>query len=64
MRAWVDADKCQGHTLCAMAAGEFFVLSDLDGHASTPTKDVPAGLEAKVRAAAGSCPEQAIVVED
>lgn len=64
MKAWVDADKCQGHTLCAMAAGEFFILDDIDGHASTRSDVVPAGLEAKVRMAAGSCPEQAIVIED
>ncbi|MDO8361315.1 MAG: ferredoxin [Actinomycetota bacterium] len=63
MKAWVDADKCQGHTLCAMAAGEFFVLSDVDGHASAPNETVPPELEAKVRLAAGGCPEQAIVIE-
>ena len=63
MKAWVDADKCQGHTLCAMAAGEFFVLSDEDGHATALSEHVPAELEAKVRLAAGGCPEQAIVIE-
>ncbi|MET0145400.1 MAG: ferredoxin [Jiangellaceae bacterium] len=63
MRVWVDADKCQGHTLCAMAAGEVFVLSDVDGHASARSDTVPPELEAKVRLAAGSCPEQAIVIE-
>jgi len=63
MKAWVDETKCQGHTLCAMAAGEFFVLSDEDGHASAPDQDVPPELEAKVRLAAGGCPEQAIVIE-
>ena len=63
MKAWVDAEKCQGHTLCAMAAGEFFVLSDEDGHASALSEIVPPELEAKVRLAAGGCPEQAIVIE-
>jgi len=64
MKAWVDEDKCQGHTLCAMAAGEFFVLSDIDGHASARADVVPPELEAKVRNAAGGCPEQAIVIDD
>ncbi|MCU4183259.1 ferredoxin [Acidiferrimicrobium sp. IK] len=63
MRVRVDEEKCQGHTLCAMAAPDVFVLSDVDGHASAPVAAVPAEMEAAVRAAAGSCPEQAIVVE-
>ena len=64
MKAWVDESKSQGHTLCAMAAGELFVLSEVDGPASIPTTSVPAHLEGAVRSATGSCPEQAIVVED
>jgi len=64
MRAWVEETKCQGHTLCAMAAGEFFELSEVDGHATTRSTDVPPELEAAVRSAAGTCPEQAIVVQD
>ena len=64
MKARVDAEKCQGHTLCAMKAPEFFVLSDEDGHSSARQEEVPEDMEAAVHAAAGSCPEQAIVVWD
>ncbi|QIX52648.1 ferredoxin [Rhodococcus sp. DMU1] len=62
MKVRVDAQRCQGHTLCAMAAPEVFELSDIDGHASVVDEDVPADLEEKVREAARSCPEQAITV--
>jgi ferredoxin len=62
MRVRVDPEKCQGHTLCAMRASEIFELSDFDGHATAPLEDVPSNLEAAVRDAAATCPEQAIVV--
>lgn len=58
----VDPDRCQGHTLCAMAAPEVFELSDIDGHATAVVEDVPAHLEENVREAARSCPEQAIEI--
>lgn len=64
MKVRVDPDKCQGHTLCAMEAPEVFELSDFDGHSSARFEDVPADLERKVRDAAATCPEQAIVIED
>jgi ferredoxin len=64
MKVRVDEDKCQGHTLCAMAAPKSFVLSDIDGHAVAVSEDVPVELEAAVHDAAGSCPEQAIVISD
>lgn len=64
MKARVDASKCQGHTLCAMAAPDFFTLSDIDGHASVLHEDVPDDQQDAVRQAAGSCPEQAIVITE
>jgi ferredoxin len=45
-----------------MAAPSFFLLSEIDGHASVVSEDVPPELEQAVREAAGSCPEQAITV--
>ena len=63
MKVWVDKDKCQGHTLCAMIAPESFVLDDVDGHSSAVNEIVPADQEDAVREAAQSCPEQAIVIE-
>lgn len=63
MRLFVDPEKCQGHTLCAMTAPELFELSPIDGHATAKVAIVPANLQALAREAAGTCPEQAIVVE-
>ena len=62
MKVRVDSEKCQGHTLCAMAAPDIFILSDIDGHSSVVSEDVPPALEEAVREAAGTCPEQAIVL--
>ena len=64
MKVRVDPDKCQGHTLCAMAAPEAFKLSDFDGHATAVFEIVPAELEQAVRDAAATCPEQAIILFD
>lgn len=64
MKVQVDADKCQGHTLCAMIAPESFELDDIDGHASAVTEDVPAEHEKSVREAFASCPERAISITE
>lgn len=63
MKVSVDAERCQGHTLCAMIAPDSFVLDDLDGHSSPVSEVVPPEHEAAVKEAAHSCPEQAIVIE-
>ena len=60
MKVHVDADKCQGHTLCAMRAPDLFELSEIDGHSSAAAAEVPADREAEALEAARSCPEQAI----
>jgi ferredoxin len=60
----VDPDKCQGHTLCAIAAPDAFELSDFDGHATARFDTVPTELERAVRDAAATCPEQAIVISE
>ncbi|MFD0686416.1 ferredoxin [Actinomadura fibrosa] len=62
MKVRVDAERCQGHTLCAMNAPDVFELDDVDGHASPVSEDVPADLEADVIEAVRSCPERAISV--
>ncbi|WP_395307339.1 ferredoxin [Mycobacterium sp. AMU20-3851] len=66
MRVEVDTTRCQGHTLCAMIAPEVFALDDTDGHAQASVDRVGEGLQAQVREAVHSCPEQAvhIVTED
>ncbi len=64
MKVFVDAERCQGHTLCSMIAPDSFELSDIDGTASPVNETVPADQEDLVREAAQSCPEQAISIEE
>jgi ferredoxin len=46
-----------------MRSAEVFTLSDLDGHATAMSGEIPTAFEADVLEARGSCPEQAITVE-
>ena len=62
MKVEVDPQRCQGHTLCAMAAPDLFELSEIDGHATAVDANVPAGLGDSAREASRSCPEQAITI--
>jgi ferredoxin len=62
MKVRVDAQRCQGHTLCAMIAPQMFQLDEIDGHSSVASEDVPADQEEQVREAAHTCPERAITV--
>jgi ferredoxin len=64
MKVWVDPERCQGHTLCAMIAPDSFVLDDIEGHSSAVAEDVPPEKESQVREAVQSCPEQAIVLTE
>lgn len=62
MRVEVDANRCQGHTLCHMAAPEVFSLREEDGHAEVGDGIVAPEHEAAARRAAAGCPERAITV--
>ncbi|KUH67672.1 ferredoxin [Mycolicibacterium novocastrense] len=64
MKVHVDSTRCQGHTLCAMIAPDMFELSEVDGSSSAVAEVVPADQEERVREAAQSCPEQAIVLDE
>lgn len=64
MKVFVDSERCQGHTLCAMIAPDSFELSDIDGTSSPVSEEVDADQEDVVREAAQSCPEQAISIEE
>jgi ferredoxin len=64
MQVRVDPDVCQGHTLCALAAPQIFLLREEDGHAYVESPDVPAELEDQVRKAVATCPEGAISIEE
>ena len=62
VKVHVDAQLCQGHTLCAMTAPDLFALRDEDGHAYEISSDVPPEKESRALEAARSCPEQAIQI--
>jgi ferredoxin len=62
MRVYVDANECQGHTLCNMMLPQVFSLRDEDGHSYVEDEVVPPDLEPSVRKAALACPEGAIKV--
>jgi ferredoxin len=64
VKVWVDPERCQGHTLCSMIAPDSFLLSDIDGSSSAISEVVPADQRDRVREAAQSCPEQAILITD
>ena len=64
MRISIDPDRCQGHTLCNLAAPHVFHLRDEDGHAYVAVTELDADILAAARRAAATCPEQAILVED
>ena len=46
MKLYVDPERCQGHTLCAMRAPELFTLDDIDGHSTAIDGEVPSLLRA------------------
>jgi ferredoxin len=64
MKVSIDADRCQGHTLCAMAAPEVFGLRDEDGHAYVLVAEVEGALLAAAQRGASTCPEQAISITE
>jgi len=64
MQVRVDANKCQGHTLCNRVAPELFRLREEDGHSEVISSEVPKALEEEARKAMQGCPEQAISIEE
>ena len=60
MKVLVDPDRCQGHARCWEICPDVFSL-DEEGHSTVSVGEVPAGLEADARKAAGNCPERAII---
>jgi ferredoxin len=64
MQVHIDADVCQGHTLCALAAPGIFLLRDDDGHAYVESAEVPDELHDLVRRAVATCPEGAISIDE
>ena len=64
MRVSVNQDRCQGHTLCNMAAPTVFLLRDEDGHSSVDPDAVTPALEAAIRDAEATCPERAVEIRE
>lgn len=64
MKVQVDAQRCQGHTLCKMIAPDAFELNEIDGTSSPVSEVVAPDQEEAVREAVESCPEQAISVQE
>ena len=64
MRVRVDPARCQGHTLCNLAAPALFSLREEDGHAVALVDEVPAEHNEAARRAAQGCPERAIELDE
>ena len=64
MKLTLDEDVCTGHGRCYALAPDVFDADD-DGHCVLRFDgDVPPDLEAKARAGAANCPEEALEVSD
>ncbi len=63
MKVSVDREKCMGCGVCESICPEVFQMGD-DNIAKVLQDPVPDSLEAAAREAAGSCPEEAIEVEE
>ena len=64
MKVTIDADRCQGHQMCAVMAPDLFGSDDYGSGIVLGDGSVPPELQAAARQAVLSCPEQAISVED
>ena len=64
MKVRVDAEKCQGHQMCAIAAPDLFESDDLGYAHEIGDGTVPAGMEDRARRAAANCPERAVFIEE
>jgi ferredoxin len=64
-KAIVNAELCQGHTLCNFAAPDIFHLREEDGHAYVAVDGElsPEQLEHARQAELG-CPERAITIQE
>jgi ferredoxin len=60
MRLVVNADRCQGHALCASVAPDLFELNDEDGHSTAVGGELDADQQPLARKASMACPEQAV----
>ena len=64
MKVVLDADLCDSHGDCVVAAPEIFDLGDDDEAAKLLISTPGAELQDKAREAADACPVQAITIEE
>jgi len=64
MKVRIDRDLCQGHAVCASEAPEVFAISPNDQRVMLKVAKPGPELHAKVRAAAGFCPNSVIKIEE
>lgn len=62
MKVQVDRERCQGHGMCWMVAGEIF-LADDEGLTYVESEEIEDAQEDAARSAAGICPESAISLD-
>lgn len=64
MRITIDADRCQGHTRCSVAAPALFSHREDDGSAFLLVDPVPPEHDQSARLAVRCCPERALTIVD
>lgn len=64
MKVRIDRDLCQGHAVCASEAPEVFAISPKDHKVMLKVAKPGPELHAKVRAAAGFCPNHVIKIDE
>ena len=64
MQAWIDPDKCEGHTLCGKVAPQLFKFNKEDGRSYATVAEVSPEQAALARKAVAACPERAIVIRE
>jgi ferredoxin len=64
MQVSVNQARCQGHTLCNLAAPTVFLLREEDGHAYVDQAAVAPPLASAIRDAEATCPERAVEVRE
>lgn len=62
MKVKVDPDLCTGDEICTQICPEIFEMQG--DKAIAKMEEVPKDLEDLVREAAGSCPSEAIIIEE
>lgn len=64
MKVSVDLETCQGYANCVLEADAIFDIDDDTGKAVVLRETVPDDLAESARAAAASCPVDAITIEE